>query len=244
MTPTCVAYRTCKKCLTTKPVEEFRSLGGRKSYECRACYNRLSKLGIKIRVPDIDEGGVLKRLCTKCQVVKPLEEFRKSKRCLNGRARTCKRCEDKGRKRTSTPEQRERNCQRAHKRWISDPEHRRKRNEYQKERMRADPVFKLRHTIANSINCRLRRRGLRKERGSVDLLGCSIEKLKRHLEAQFQPGMTWQNHGFGEDKWHIDHIKPCASFDLTDPEQQKQCFHYTNLQPLWQKDNMTKWRLS
>jgi len=50
--------------------------------------------------------------------------------------------------------------------------------------------------------------------------------------------MTWENHGF--DGWHVDHIKPCTSFDLTDLEQQKQCFHYTNLQPLWKKENFEK----
>lgn len=52
--------------------------------------------------------------------------------------------------------------------------------------------------------------------------------------------MSWQNRGRGHDKWHIDHVRPCASFDLTDPEQQKQCFHWSNMQPLWQTDNLRK----
>lgn len=71
-----------------------------------------------------------------------------------------------------------------------------------------------------------------------ELTGCTWEQVRNHLENQFQPGMTWDNHGI--HGWHIDHIRPCASFDLTDPEQQKQCFHYTNLQPLWAKDNLAK----
>ena len=70
----------------------------------------------------------------------------------------------------------------------------------------------------------------------MELLGCSIEKLWEHLESKFQPGMTRENHG----KWHIDHIRPCISFNLTDLEQQKICFHYTNLQPLWAEDNLKK----
>jgi hypothetical protein len=65
-----------------------------------------------------------------------------------------------------------------------------------------------------------------------------VEQLRQHLEAQFTDGMSWDN--YGRDGWHIDHIRPCASFDLTDPEQQRQCFHYTNLQPLWAADNIRK----
>lgn len=57
-----------------------------------------------------------------------------------------------------------------------------------------------------------------------------------HLEAQFAPGMTWENRG----EWHVDHIRPLASFDLTDPEQLRTASHYTNLQPLWASDNLAK----
>jgi hypothetical protein len=70
----------------------------------------------------------------------------------------------------------------------------------------------------------------------MGLIGCSVPQLRKHLEAQFTEGMTWDNHG----EWHIDHIKPCASFDLTDAEQQLECFNYTNLQPLWASDNLSK----
>jgi hypothetical protein len=56
------------------------------------------------------------------------------------------------------------------------------------------------------------------------------------LEKQFTKGMNWKNYG----KWHIDHIKPCASFDLSLEHEQKLCFHFTNLQPLWAKDNIRK----
>jgi len=72
----------------------------------------------------------------------------------------------------------------------------------------------------------------------IDLVGASIESVRAHLEQQFKPGMTWAN--YGKIGWHIDHIKPCASFDLSDPNQQKACFHYSNLQPLWALDNLSK----
>lgn len=77
-----------------------------------------------------------------------------------------------------------------------------------------------------------------KSQSSLALLGCTIAEARAHLEAQFQPGMNWNN--YGKHGWHIDHIRPCARFDLTDPEQQRQCFHYTNLQPLWAAENISK----
>jgi len=74
----------------------------------------------------------------------------------------------------------------------------------------------------------------------TEVLGCDVETFRAHLESQFTDGMNWLNYGQGYDKWNIDHIKPCIAFDLIDPEEQKKCFHYTNLQPLWQTDNFSK----
>jgi hypothetical protein len=64
-----------------------------------------------------------------------------------------------------------------------------------------------------------------------------IAEFKIYLQGQFRPGMTWENYG---PVWHIDHIRPCASFDSTDPEQQKICFHWMNLQPLFAAENCAK----
>lgn len=77
----------------------------------------------------------------------------------------------------------------------------------------------------------------RKANRTTQLIGCSMEQLRSHLESKFKPGMTWENHGNG---WHIDHIIPCAAFDFTNPDQIFQCFHYTNLQPLWAHENLSK----
>jgi hypothetical protein len=94
--------------------------------------------------------------------------------------------------------------------------------------------------VESRIRCLLRNviiaNGGRKAAKTEELLGCTVAEARAHLEAQFLPGMTWDNHG----EWHIDHIRPCASFDFSDSQQQKECSHYTNLQPLWAKDNLSK----
>jgi hypothetical protein len=73
---------------------------------------------------------------------------------------------------------------------------------------------------------------------AIEYLGCSIEEFKTHIAKQFKDGMAWDNHKV--DVWHIDHIKPCDSFDLTKEEEQRICFHYSNMQPLWAKENYSK----
>jgi hypothetical protein len=76
----------------------------------------------------------------------------------------------------------------------------------------------------------------------MELTGCTPNQLKAHFESLFQTGMTWENKGRFADLsgWQIDHKIPCSKFDLFDPEQQRKCFHYTNLQPLWEKENKSK----
>jgi len=98
----------------------------------------------------------------------------------------------------------------------------------------------LNYRLARNIRSRIKEtiKGNKKSQSSLKLLGCSLEQVRQHIESQFQEGMSWNNWSFYG--WHIDHIRPISSFDLSDPIQQQQCFHYTNLQPLWAKDNLAK----
>jgi hypothetical protein len=98
--------------------------------------------------------------------------------------------------------------------------------------------------IQSRIKRNLRRRIIHvvqsgyKSHSTMVLLGCDIDFFLQHLENQFDSIMTWKNYGqFG---WHIDHIIPCDAFDLTLEEEQKKCFHYSNLRPLWWVDNLKK----
>jgi hypothetical protein len=106
--------------------------------------------------------------------------------------------------------------------------------ELNKKRRKTDPVYVLVRRERVRIHEVLK--GIRKAAKTETLLGCSYDFFRGYIEGKFSPDMGWHNMG----EWHIDHIRPLASFDLTDPEQQKMAFHYTNQQPLWAIDNLKK----
>lgn len=110
--------------------------------------------------------------------------------------------------------------------------------EYRKNRYKTDPIYKLHSDISRRIRKALKNNKELKSKSTIEYLGCDLDFLRNHIETQFREGMNWDVFFIGEI--HIDHIRPCASFDLTDPEQQKTCFHYSNLQPLWAKENHEK----
>tara|TARA_Y100000389_G_C17463392_1_gene523498 strand:+ start:3041 stop:3655 length:615 start_codon:yes stop_codon:yes gene_type:complete len=114
------------------------------------------------------------------------------------------------------------------------PGYKKRRNARRRERYRTDPLYRIKTILRSRLRHALK--GKIKSAKTIKLLGCSYSHAQNHLEKQFLPGMTWENHG----TWHVDHMMPCASFDLTDPEHQRQCCHYTNLQPMWGKENISK----
>lgn len=156
--------------------------------------------------------------------------------------------------RKNNPERhRELNRNSASTRRIADPElmrakersrylknrsaYRKRKNKYERAKRATDFSFKIAANLRRRLRQALSRQFANKTYRTLDLLGCTAPELQQHLAAQFRPGMTIENHG---KVWHIDHIRPCASFDLADPEQVRQCFHYTNLQPLFVAENLAK----
>lgn len=111
-----------------------------------------------------------------------------------------------------------------------------KHTQYTRERYRADPEYKTLCSLRGRLNRRISLKKAVKAKQMLDLIGCDKAQLVAHISSLFEPGMSWENYG----QWHIDHIMPCAAFDLMDPAQQVECFHYTNLQPLWAIDNLRK----
>jgi hypothetical protein len=107
---------------------------------------------------------------------------------------------------------------------------------YTNNRRKTNIPYKLSCNLRSRLNSAINNNY--KSGSAVRDLGCTIEELKKYLESKFQPEMSWDN--WTTDGWHIDHIKPLASFDLTDKNQLLEACHYTNLQPLWATDNITK----
>lgn len=108
------------------------------------------------------------------------------------------------------------------------------RADWESDRKITDKTYRIIHSIRNRIRIAIKKNV--KSSSSFNLLGCNISFLKEYLSKKFISGMSWENHGL----WHIDHIIPCSSFNLALESEQKKCFHYTNLQPLWAKDNLSK----
>ncbi len=205
--------KQCSRCKQVKPVEAF-------------CKDPAMKRGLKSSCRDCD------RLCSKAWYDKTKEERRRKAREY-GKTDKCK--SDRKLRYHMDEEyrlKRREQCRRSKQKESS----RQKVREWQRKQRETDPTYKLRINLARRVRDALALN--RKSLPTMLLTGCSTDELRAHLERLWQPGMHWGNytvHG-----WHVDHIIPCAAFDLSDPEQQRKCFHYTNLQPLWAIDNWRK----
>lgn len=173
--------------------------------------------------------------CTKCNIIKPLDEFykRKDQDCYR---QDCKKCNLKDKIIYLINHKEER--KEYNKQYFK--KNRLKFVQYIKNKRHNNLNYRIATRLSNQLRKTLTSQKIIKNIKTLELLGCTYDEFKLYFEKLFQIGMTWDNHGFGEDKWHFDHIIPISSFDLTDLEQQKKCFHYTNLQPLWQRDNLEK----
>ena len=110
------------------------------------------------------------------------------------------------------------------------------RTKYLGQRYKTDILYHLKVSLRNRIIGAFEYKNFTKSQKTIKLLGCGWNELKLHIETQFKPGMTWNNHK--QNGWHIDHIIPLSTAK-TDIEMEKLC-HYTNLQPLWWYENLSK----
>jgi hypothetical protein len=158
---------------------------------------------------------VIGKKCCSCKTWQPLTNYNYSKSHWDNLRNDCKDCLIKYRKENREQIQKH-------------------NTQYEKERKKIDPAFKMTKALRTWLGTIIKNKS--NSTKHVDLIGCSVLYLRGYLEGKFTEGMSWENHG----EWHIDHIKPCASFNLLDENEKKECFHYKNLQPLWANENLSK----
>jgi hypothetical protein len=170
------------------------------------------------------------KICKTCQENKNICEFSKKTKSVDGLMNDCKKCRSVKEKkyRELNPEK---NKSRRKKYYENNKE---KHKKYFLNRRNKNSLFKLSDNVRRRLNFFLKKQNIKKTNKTFELVGCSAEFLKEHLEKQFRDGMSWDNYG----TWHVDHIIPLSSAKNTE-ELNKLC-HYSNLQPLWAQENMSK----
>lgn len=187
--------------------------------------------------------------CSKCKEYKPLCDFHKRNNSKDGRRSHCKVCILEYRKyQYSKPEVKANRNEyynrpevKARKKITSQRrdsllKSKERRNEIHKERSLTDINYRLKKNLRSRLYQALK--SSYKTGSAVSDLGCSIEELKKHLETQFTDDMSWDN--WTTNGWHIDHKKALANFDLTNKDELLKACHYTNLKPMWAKENLSK----
>lgn len=256
-----IKTKQCKICGKTKSISEYwKNKGGKFGVGtvCKLCANwrdRPEKFKQKILEKELLFSQGLKK-CPNCDTIKSVEEFRKDQYRKDGLRVYCIECENKlSKEHDQRPEIR----QKRHER-DKLPESKENRRQYRQnsDKFKATQekfeksekrkqwrlkysqteMFKLKRTVRNNIYRMVKYGAIIEDAYFLDALGCTANGLKAHIESLWLEGMSWEN--YSHKGWHIDHIRPMAMFNLKDKDQFNECAHYTNLQPLWAKDNFTK----
>lgn len=215
----------------------------------RFCINPYHGIVLEERIPT---NGMTSKPCKKCGEIKHFTEYGQ-RTGGNGRRASCLACENMAKINAIAKHEEIINRKEAikNKRLLErqkpkpgmTPEQvaiaRSKDAAYFRDKYHSDPKMHVYEIARRRIYNKTVVKGY-KTISALELLGCSRGEYATYIESLFVDGMDWTNSG--TTGWHIDHIKPLASFDLSDLEQQRQAFHYTNTQPLWAEDNYAKRR--
>jgi len=206
-------HKICSKCNIEKDLSEFCKNGKYHRSECKSCY----KIKIKTKTEKKHHIVCETKLCSNCRIEKIREEFYKNNANKDGLSGICITC------RKNYLMNNKENTKETKRKWQK------KNREYlrnkQKERIKNDPSFKTERILRCRLNAALY--GNCKKETSKDLIGCSWEDIHLYLNEK----------SLNDYQCDVDHIIPCHVFDFTDPNHQKACFHYTNLQKLSSDEN-------
>jgi hypothetical protein len=200
------------------------------------------------------------KICTKCNKFKSFDLFHKSSKTKDGLKYQCKDCKKKEhrdhylnnkndyfknnkqwkKRNPSKIKKYSRKSNLKRKEYFKNYriKNRNKRTLYHRYLQKTNLNYKIGQRLRHRLGSAIKSQKTIKSNKTMNLLGCDMVHFKSYIEKQFKNGMTWDNYG----EWHLDHIKACSTFDLSKEDQQKQCFHYTNMQPLWASENFHKWK--
>lgn len=202
------------------------------------------------------------KTCSKCKITKDYSEFYRKSASKDGYRSECKKCNNEFSKKYKVKwyiENKERlkdnldidNIRKYHKEYYKNNKEKIReyhkdykednkerinqwRKKYRDDKFNSDPVYKLSHNIRSLISNSIKKMNFLKSKKTQSILGCSFEEFKSYIESQFQEGMSWENQG----DWHLDHKTPISW--AKSEEMVLELNHYTNFQPLWAKDNLSK----
>lgn len=227
--------KICRVCKISLPAASFnrdktKSMGIKSI--CRSCDSIWQKNYRITRNNDRTQIG--NKICGSCLIEKDVSEFNSNKRTNDGLCYCCRQCASK--KNQDLYEKNKDKIKAKVTEYYRNNKDkvRPSRQAYANRKLKEDPKYKLTRNLRNRLYYALEKKSWKKNTHFAEYIGCDLDSLKAHLEAQFSPGMTWDNYG----KWHIDHIIPLSSAKT--PEEMYKLCHYTNLQPLWGGDNLSK----
>ena len=174
------------------------------------------------------------KVCGKCKVEKPYDDFHNNKSSKDGKQYSCKNCHNqviKKHRQENPDKKREQN-----KKWRQENADKKReyRKKYEKNRRKSDPIYRMVHYLRKRVGSYCRDIDANRTTKTKEMLGVDLDCFKSYMESKFQDGMTWDNYG----QWHVDHIKP-LSLAITEQEV-VELNHYTNLQPLWAIENLNQ----
>ena len=183
------------------------------------------------------------KTCPQCKQTKPFSDYNKNRARKDGLYAYCKECKKEQNKEYYAGN---RNRLREHQNeYGKRPEIRERKNKRQREDRINNPQTRLNEKISQETRYVLlgfhpTNMSIVSEQYGIDKVGLTSPQYRAYIESLWKEGMSWDNYGHGKGKWTIDHIIPKSHFDLTDPEQYKKCSHYTNTQPMWYEENVSK----
>jgi len=250
--------KICSKCKQEKHISEFHNNKHNpdgKCWWCAVCGVAVSSRYAKTHPPTRDKQDEINERQRLRRANRSLEQLKRDSEMARGYKQKARR--------NATPEKIEKERIKKQLRWralpieirraiankrnsrvtyeqrkIYDERWRAKHPNYARDYQRRKRTEDIGYRLLCRIRCRIRRalENNVKHFRSEELIGCSMPSLRMYLESKFDAGMSWEN----MSDWDVDHIIPCALFDLSKPEHQKACFHFSNMQPLWRKDNLRK----